>query len=115
MPSDHEAEFEAVARRALEQLEVRLPTLVRRRVPLRAITPGPVTGTARARLADSTTLLVGAGTPGDLSRVLLAMETRRAVTIRTWARTEAGLVLELAGVPGRVPPRLVLLGPDQPD
>lgn len=115
MPSDHEAEFEAAARRALERLETRLPTLVRRRVPLRAITPGPVTGTARARLADSTTVLVGTVTPGDFGRVLRAMETRRSVTIRAWERTEDGVVLELAGVPGRLPPRLRLLGPDQPD
>lgn len=115
MPSEHEAEFEAAAQRALERLEMRLPTLVRRRVPLRALTPGPVTGTARARLADSTTVLVGADAPGDISRVLRALQTRRAVTIRTWERTPDGLVLELAGVGGRVAPRLVLLGPDQPD
>lgn len=115
MPSEHEAEFEAAAQRALERLETRLPTLVRRGVPLRSLTPGPVTGTARVRLADSTTLLVGSSVPGDVSRVLRALATRRSVTLRTWDRTDEGLVLELAGVPGREPPRLVLLGPDQPD
>lgn len=119
MPADHEAEFEAefeaAAQRALERLALRLPTLVRRGVPVRSIAPGPATGTARMRLADSTTVLVGAGTPGDFGRVLRAMETRRSVTIRAWERTADGVVLELAGVPGRVPPRLVLLGPDQPD
>lgn len=115
MPSDHEAELAAAAREARERLATRLPALVTRRVPVRGLTPGPVTGTARMRLADSTTVLVEAVTPGQLSRVLLALEKHRAVTIRDWERTPEGLEVVLAGVPGRVPPRLRLLGPDQPD
>ncbi|WP_134774256.1 hypothetical protein [Ornithinimicrobium flavum] len=115
MPSDHEAELAAAAREAQERLARRLPLLVSRRVPVRGLTRGPVTGTARLRLADSTTVLVEAVVPGQLGRVLLALERHRSVTLREWRRTPEGLEVVLAGVPGREAPRLRVLGPDQPD
>ena len=115
MPSDHEPQFAAVVRRALDRLETRLPQIVARQVPVRAILPGPVSGTARLRLADSTTVLVSGARPGDMSRLVRALETRRAVTVAGWQRADDELALQLRGVPGRAPVRLRLIGPDQPD
>lgn len=113
--ADHEAEFAAVAERQLARLQTRLPSIVARRVPVRSLTAGPAPGTVRMRLADGTTVLVTSGRPGNVVRVVRALEDRRAVTVTAWERNEEGLVLVLTGVHGREPARLRLLGPDQPD
>lgn len=105
----------AAAEQMTGHLQVQLPGLVERRVPVRGITPGPAQGVGRMRLADSTTFLIGGFVPGDLGRVLRALHNRYAVTIARWEREEGGLLLTLAGVPGREPVRVWLLGPDQPD
>ena len=105
----------AAAEQMTGHLQVQLPGLVERRVPVRGITPGPAQGVGRMRLADSTTFLIGGFVPGDLGRVGRALHNRYAVTIARWESEEGGLVLTLAGVPGREPVRVWLLGPDQPD
>lgn len=105
----------AAAERLTRHLQVQLPGLVERRVPVRGITPGPTQGVGRLRLADSTTFLVGGFVPGDLGRVLRALHHRYAVTLAGWERVDGGLLLTLAGVPGREPVRIWLIGPDQPD
>ncbi|WP_298890704.1 hypothetical protein [uncultured Serinicoccus sp.] len=121
LPSDPERERwdrrdEAAAQLRLSRhLQLQLPGLVARRVPVRGITPGPIQGVGRLRLADSTTFLVGGAAPGDLSRVMRALHDRHAVTVSGWEQREDGLLLTLAGVPGREPIRIWLIGPDQPD
>lgn len=119
-PSDAEERWDlrdraAAAEQMTGHLQVQLPGIVERRVPVRGITPGPAQGVGRMRLADSTTFLIGGFVPGDLGRVLRALHNRYAVTIARWEREEGGLLLTLAGVPGREPVRVWLLGPDQPD
>lgn len=103
------------AEQLTRHLQVQLPGLVERRVPVRGITPGPAEGVGRLRLADSTTFLVGGFVPGDLGRVLRALHNRYAVTIAGWEPRDSSLLLTLAGVPGRDPVQVWLLGPDQPD
>lgn len=110
-----EAELAALAERQLARLATLLPAIVSRQVPVRALTPGPAAGTVRMRLADSTTLLVTAARPGEVVRVVRALEERHPVTITAWGRGADGLVVELTGVRGREPARLRVLGPDQPD
>ena len=106
----------AEAERALaDRLQVLLPDLVSRRVPARAVEAGPVSRVGRLRLADGTTFLVTAASPGALARLSRALHDRRSVLVATWSRTPAGLEITLGGVPGRHPVRLLVLGPDQPD
>lgn len=97
-----------------EQLMVRLPTLVARRVPVRGLTGGPVSGVGRLRLADSTTLLVRSARPGDVARLGRALLGKGAVTVTGWESTPEALTLTLSGPPGR-PLVLEVLGHDQPD
>lgn len=101
--------------RAAAHLRLQLPGLVERRVPVRGLTPGPVHGVGRLRLADSTTYLVGSVSPGDLGRLTRSLHDRRSITLAGWESTPAGLLLTLGGTLGRDPVRLWLLGPDQPD
>ncbi|WP_151525533.1 hypothetical protein [Serinicoccus kebangsaanensis] len=96
-------------------LQVQLPGLVARRVPLRGVTPGPLQGVGRLRMADSTTFLVGAAQPGDLGRIVRALHNKHAITISRWEHRDEGLLLTLAGAPGREPVQVWLVGPDQPD
>ncbi|WP_022925923.1 hypothetical protein [Serinicoccus marinus] len=96
-------------------LEVQLPRLVARRVPVRGITPGPLGGVGRLRLADSTTFLVSPTEPGDLGKVLRALHNKHAIVLARWEHHEDRLLLTLSGVPGRFPVQLWLIGPDQPD
>lgn len=101
--------------RVTDRLQVQLPVIVARQVPVRGITAGPVEGVARLRLADGTTMLVGARQPGDLGRVVRAVADKRAVLLTGWDRGPQGLAITLGGVPGRTPVSLRVLGPDQPD
>ncbi|WP_066641028.1 hypothetical protein [Serinicoccus hydrothermalis] len=101
--------------RPSRHLELKLPGLVSRRVPVRGITPGPLTGVGRLRLADSTTFLVSGAEPGDLGRVLRALHNKHAIVLARWHHEDDRLLLTLDGVPGRFPVQLWLIGPDQPD
>lgn len=115
LPPDYERALSQARAGALDAVETLLPTLIARRVPLRALTPGPLVGTLRLRLADSTTLLVGAGEAADMSRVLQALLARRALTLSGWERLGDELYVTVAGVTGSRPPRMPIEGPDQPD
>ena len=92
-----------------------LETLLSRRVPVRGIEPGPVTGVGRMRWGDGTVMLVAAARPGDLSRVLRTLATRRSLTLGSYELTEDGPRLTLRGATGREPVQLIVVGPDQPD
>ena len=106
----------AEAERALaDRLQVLLPGLVSRRVPVRTLEAGPVAHVARLRLADGTTLLVSSVPPGGLGRLMRALLDRRTVLVSSWTRRGDGLVVTLSGVPGRHPVTLRVVGPDQPD
>lgn len=106
----------AEAERALaDRLQVLLPGLVSRRVPVRALEAGPVDHVGRLRLADGTTLLVSSAPPGGLGRLVRALLDRRTILVRSWTRTPDGLLVTLSGVPGRHPLLLRVEGPDQPD
>lgn len=96
-------------------LQVQLPGLVARRVPVRGVTPGPAQGVGRLRLADSTTFLVGGAAPGDLGRIVRALHDKYAITLARWEHRDERLLLTLTGVPGRTPVQIWLIGPDQPD
>jgi hypothetical protein len=104
---------------ASEQVTARvlliLPVLLARKVPVRALTPGPMQGLGRLRWADGTTVLVASAEPGDLARVSMAVANGKAVTLAGWEPLLQGPLMRLAGVPGRGQPRLWLRGPDQPD
>lgn len=106
---------ETAADRLARHLALQLPGLVERRVPVRGLTPGPVNGVGRLRLADSSTFLISSADPGDLGRLARALHSRNAITLARWERTDRGLLLTLAGVPGREPLQVWLLGLDQPD
>lgn len=92
-----------------------LATLLSRRVPVRGLEPGPVTGVGRMRWGDGTVMLVASARPGELGRVLRSLETRRSLILQSYEPGEAGPLLTLAGGVGREPVRLVVVGPDQPD
>lgn len=92
-----------------------LETLLSRRVPVRGLEPGPVTGVARMRWGDGTVMLVTPARPGELSRVLRTLETRRSLTLASYESGAQGPVLSLHGAVGREPVRLVVVGRDQPD
>lgn len=92
-----------------------LETLRSRRVPVRGVEPGPLTGVGRLRWGDGTVMLVVSARPGDLSRVLRSLETRRSLTLASYEPSEEGPLLTLAGGVGREPVRLVVVGRDQPD
>jgi hypothetical protein len=100
--------------RSADRLQVTLPSLVARRVPVRLLEPGPVTGVGRLRMADGTTFLVTAAVRGDLGRVVRAMIEKRTILCSGWERDSETLTITLEGVPGRHPVRLHCL-PDQPD
>lgn len=96
-----------------------LETLLSRRVPVRGVEPGPVTGVGRLRWGDGTVMLVVSARRGELSRVLRSLETRRSLTLESYEQpdeqSEAGPLLTLAGAVGREPVRLIVVGRDQPD
>ncbi|GGK77557.1 hypothetical protein [Ornithinimicrobium pekingense] len=118
MPSwdgDPARDWAEVERALADRLQVLLPGLVSRRVPVRALEAGPVRGVGRLRLADGTTLLVSSFPPGGLARLMRALVDQRAVLVSSWVRDREGLLLTLGGVPGRQPVRLRVVGPDQPD
>lgn len=115
MPTGNPEEWAEADRARADRLQVLLPGLVTRRVPLRLVERGPVGGVARIRMADGTAFLAVSGTPAALSRVLRALDTKHAVVVRSWERSGDGLLLSLSGIPGRHPVSLLLVGPDQPD
>lgn len=115
MPTGGPEDWAEADRARADRLQVVLPGLVSRGVPVRLVEPGPVTGVARLRMADGTTFLVSSASPTALSRLLRALETKHAVLVRSWRRSPEGLVLTFSGVPGREPVSLWLVGPDQPD
>lgn len=92
-----------------------LGTLLSRRVPVRGMEPGPVTGVGRLRWGDGTVMLVAPARPGELGRVLRSLETRRSLTLTSYEPGEAGPLLTLHGAAGREPVRLIVVGRDQPD
>lgn len=92
-----------------------LARLLSRRIPVRGLEPGPLTGVARMRWGDGTVMLVAAARPGDLSRVLRTLATRRSLTLAAYEDGEDGPLLTLHGAVGREPVRLVVVGRDQPD
>ena len=106
--------------RPVEQLRPVLDTLVRREVPVRSLTPGPAGGVSRLRFADSTTLLVTRAGPRVVgAQVVRAIFDGHRVTLAHHGpdpdHPDDGVLLTLAGVPGRHPAQLRLVGPDQPD
>ena len=115
MPTGGPDEWAEADRARADRLQVVLPGLVTRGVPVRLVEPGPVARVARMRMADGTTFLASSASPTALSRLLRALETRHAVLVRSWSRTPRGLRVTLSGVPGREPVSLWLVGPDQPD
>lgn len=92
-----------------------LETLRTRRVPVRGLEPGPVTGVGRLRWGDGTVMLVTPARPGELSRVLRTLETRRSLILLSYEPGESGTRLTLRGGVGRDPVQLVVVGRDQPD
>ena len=94
---------------------LQLATLLSRRVPVRGIEPGPVTGVGRLRWGAGTVMLVAPARPGELARVLRSLETRRSLTLRSYEIRENGPLLTLRGDAGREPVRLIVVGRDQPD
>lgn len=115
MPTGGPDEWAEADRARADRLQVVLPGLVTRGVPVRLVEPGPVTGVARIRMADGTAFLASSASPAALSRLLRALETKHAVLVRSWSRTPQGLHVTLSGVQGREPVGLWLVGPDQPD
>ncbi|RIK16357.1 MAG: hypothetical protein DCC50_05190 [Acidobacteria bacterium] len=115
MPTGDPGDWAEADRARADRLQVLLPGLVTRRVPVRLVEPGPLGGVARVRMADGTAFLATSASPAALSRVLRALGTKQAVVVGSWERTPDGLSLSLAGVPGRQPVSLWLVGPDQPD
>lgn len=115
MPTGDPQGWAEADRARTDRLQVLLPGLVSRGVPVRLVEPGPVAGVARIRMADGTTFLAASASPVALSRLLRALGSRQAVVAGSWERSPAGLRLSLVGVPGRGPVSLWLVGPDQPD
>ncbi|MGO0575532.1 hypothetical protein [Ornithinimicrobium panacihumi] len=99
----------------MRELRATLDGLVRRAVPVRGIAPGPVTGVARLRFGDGTTLLVVSAMGPQVARVVRALYQQHPVTLSDVEESPEGTLLTLEGVPGRRPAQLWLLGPDQPD
>ncbi len=118
MPSwdgDHVPEWAEARRVRTDRLQVLLPGLVSRSVPVRLVETGPVAGVGRLRMADGTTFLVAAVQPGGLARLMRALMTGRSVLVGSWSRSPEGLEVTLSGVPGRHPVTVWVVGPDQPD
>ncbi len=111
-----EADDEAVARLSA-LLEVRVGHLISRRIPVRGVSAGPLTGSSRLRFADGTTFLVRSEHGGDLARVLHAVTTGRSVLIERQERRPGGLAiwLTLQATVRRLHLGVIVLGPDQPD
>lgn len=90
----------------------RLGSVVRRKVPLRAVRPGPARGLARICFADGTTLQVRGRQVGDLGQLAVTTLTHK-VWVSDFHAEHSSVVLDLDWNRGRV--SVLAVGLDQAD
>ncbi|MBP8921442.1 MAG: hypothetical protein KBG85_17195 [Micropruina sp.] len=114
------AELQAVARSVelemgtapVQLLLIRIGNVARRRVPVRAVRPGPVRGLARICFADGTTVQARGRHVGDLGSLAISAMSQR-VLVSDFHADDRNVVVDLGWPRGRV--SVLAVGLDQAD